>query len=247
MSLRNLARPLLAVATGCVLFGAVHAAPQTFFVSGTTASIETERERFLAKTTGVVADGFETSPGGPIGATTLPVLGGLGSLTQGVGGRANVLQGAPANGRFNTTPGCDITIACKWLETSTTFTIRLNAVREAFGFFATDVGDAGGSITLDLWSGVNQVRSGIAVTQPGQIAGLLFFGYIDDAFKFDRITVNVTQTSANPVFFDGMGFDDVLAGNIAGTTPVSSPAPLGLALLGLGLLALTRRSVTSAQ
>lgn len=242
----GLSLTLIAIAAGLASMSTAHAASQVFYADSTTAlTPEEERDAFLAGTTAIQAEGFETSPNGRPAGGTLAVFGGAGKMTQGANARGNILQGLPQNGRFNTTPGCNVLTACKWWETAFSFEITLGAQKSALAFFATDLGDLGGSISLDFWNDVNKVRSGIAVTQPTVTSGLLFFGFIDDTFTFDRVTVNVQQTSANPTFFDGIGFDDVLAGVRAtggGGGTVPEPASWALVALSLGLLATTRRS-----
>jgi hypothetical protein len=222
---------------------AAKAEQQFFFGDNTTADdAYATRDKFLDATRDVVSEGFE---GQPVGRPSAPlsVFGGAGSLSQASNGRGTVLQGEPRNGRFNTTPGCDVTVACKWWETSTSFQVTLPGDQSAFGFFATDLGDLGGAINIDFWNDSDKVRSGVAVIQPTLTSGLLFFGYIDDTFVFDRVSVNVVQSTNNPTFFDGIGFDDLLAGMRATVVPnpVSAPATLGLVAGALGLLAATRR------
>lgn len=246
MTAHTLTKSLLTLALAFGSLSSAQAAPQQFYADQLTADTPADaRDEFLRLTTGIALEGFENSPTG-IPPAALSLYGGAGALTQARFSTGNVVQGAPQNGRFNTTPGCDITTACKWWETAYSFEITLNSAKSAFAFFATDLGDLGGAISLDFWNDNTQVRSGIAVTQPTQTSGLLFFGWIDDTFSFNRISVNVTQTNADPTFFDGIGFDDILAGVRAsapgpGPTPVSAPASLALVALSLGLLAATRR------
>jgi hypothetical protein len=250
MTARTLTKGLLAVAVGLGVSIGAHAASVVFYADKLTADTPQDaRDEFLKASTGVQSEGFETSPVG-IPNGPLAIYKDTGSLTQGRFDTGNVLQGAPKFGRFNTTPGCDVRTACKWWETPYSFEIKLNSLKSAFAFFATDLGDLGGAISLDFWNDTTQVRSGIAVTQPTQTAGLLFFGWIDDTFSFNRISVNVTQTSSDPTFYDGIGFDDVLAGLRAspqGSTPVSAPTSLALVALSLGLLRATRRRNPPAQ
>lgn len=243
----GLAKNLIAIAVGLAALSSAHAASQVFFANSTTAlTPEQERDAFLLATTAVQTEGFESAPTGrPAGG--LAVFNGAGRLTQGANARGNVLQGLPQNGRFNTTPGCNVLTACKWWETAFSFDMTLGEQKSALAFFATDLGDLGGSVSLDFWNDTNKVRSGIAVTQPTVTSGLLFFGFIDDTFTFNRVTVNVQQTNVNPTFFDGIGFDDVMAGvraPSAGTVP--EPASWALVAVSLGLLAGTRRAGNKA-
>ncbi len=238
-------------ATFGLISSASAAAQQFYAVSNVTAVTPADaRDAFLLATTGVQAEGFESAAVGvPPCATGLSILGGTGTLTQSRFDTGNVVQegGATTFGRFNTTQGpCNVTATCKWWDTAYSFEIALSSPKSAFAFFAMDVGDLGGSITMDFWNNTTQVRSGVALTQPTLTAGLLFFGYIDDTFTFDRIVVNVNQTNTDPTFFDGIGFDDILVGQRnptgpgPGPNPVSAPGSIALVTLGLGLMAATR-------
>ncbi len=247
---------LLVLTVAAAAAASAQAAPITYYADATTtATPDEERASFLAATTAVSSDGFETAPTGvPIGPISM--FGGAGALSQDANGLGSILQGVSANGRTNTTPGCDPNVACKWWETATSFQIALGAEKSAFGFYATDLGDLGGSISLDFWNDAALIRSGIAVSQPTLTSGLLFFGFIDDTFVFNRVSVNVAQTEVDPDRFDYVGFDDVLAGSRAVTappppppspppppapTPIPEPATLGLVAASLGMLALNRR------
>lgn len=237
----------LAVLSGSIT--AAQAAPQQYYADALTAATPTDaRDEFLRGSTAVTLEGFETQPVG-IPATALSIFGGAGTLTQDVFSNGTIKQGAEQNGRFNTTPNCNATTGCKWWETPASFEVTLGSLKSAFGFFATDLGDLGGAINLDFWNNNVKVRSGIAVTQPTQTSGLLFFGWIDDTFSFNRVSFNLTQTNVNPARFDYIGFDDLLAGTRAAVvpTPVSAPASLALVAISLGLLAATRRRSPLAQ
>ena len=238
-------KSLLTAALFAASVSTAFAAPQSFYADQLSAATPQDtRDQFLAGSTSVQSEGFETAALG-IPAASLSMFGGQGALSQGALAGGTIKQGNQQNGRFNTTPNCNPLTGCKWWETAEPFEITLNSKKSAFAFFATDLGDAGGAITLDFWNDTTKVRSGIAVTQPTQTSGQLFFGWIDDTFSFNRVTFNVTQTTLNPSRFDFIGFDDVLAGVRATTTPpnptpVSAPASITLVALGLGLMAATR-------
>ncbi len=251
MRTQVLIKGALALSVTVASLSSAFAAPQRFYaVSNQTAtSPEEERDAFLLASTDIRSEGFESAQVGIPRGTGLSIFNGDGTLTQGRFDTGAVVQGPPALGRRNTTPGpCNLTSTCKWWETPYTFDIKLKSLKSAFGFFATDLGDLGGGLTIDFWKDADKVRSGIAVTQPSTTGGLVFFGWIDDAFMFNRITVNVTQSNTDPTFFDGIGFDDILAGAraVTGPAPVSAPAPLALVALGLGLLGAVRMRSGSA-
>jgi len=248
MTTRLLTKSLLTLAVAMGAVAGAHAASQQFYADQLTAATPAdERDNFLKASSGVQSEGFETSPVGiPVGP--LSVFNGQGSLTQDDFSNGTIKQSTQVvNGRFNTTPNCNPVSGCKWWETPYSFEITLGSLKSAFGFFATDLGDLGGAISLDFWNDANKVRAGIAVTQPTQTSGLLFFGWIDDTFSFNRVSVNLTQTNVNPARFDYVGFDDILAGTRAAapppppSNPVSAPTSLALVGLSLALLAASRR------
>lgn len=250
MNAPTLMKGLLAVALGLGASMGAQAASQQFYADRLTADTPQDaRNDFLKFSTGVQLEAFETQPSG-IPKAPLSVLSGQGSLTQDEFSPGLIKQSTTVvNGRFNTTPSCVPATGCKWWETPASFQISLGSLKSAFAFFATDLGDLGGAISLDFWNDNNMVRSGIAVTQPTQTSGLLFFGWIDDNFSFNRVSVNVTQTNINPARFDYIGFDDVLAGTRAaasGPNPVSAPTSLALVGLSLGLLVAVRRRTPAA-
>ncbi len=242
-------KSLLTLAVALGLISGAQAAPQRFYADKLTPDTPADaRDDFLKGVTAVTLEGFETQAVG-IPAAPLSIFAGAGTLSQDEFSNGTIKQGAEQNGRFNTTPNCNAVTGCKWWETPASFQITLGSLKSAFAFFATDLGDLGGAISLDFWNDNTKVRSGIAVTQPTQTSGLLFFGWIDDTFSFNRVSFNLTQTNVNPARFDYIGFDDVLAGTRApiGPAPVSAPASLALVALSLGLLAATRRRQPLAQ
>jgi hypothetical protein len=259
MTIRLKHQTTVALMLAAVLAAPAYAAP-TFFrgVNPTAGGVMPDpptgpavdaRNSFVAAVSGLAVENFESPSTGVPAGDSLSIFGGAGTLSQSAGaaGRIENVTSPNGPGRFNTTPapGC-AGAGCKWWQTFRTFEISLNAAVSAFGFYGTDLGDAGGSITLDFWNGANPVRSDVAVDNSGE-RGLTFFGYVDDTATFNRVTFNVAQTATSPSLMDRLGFDDMLKGNLTSVPPppppppVPEPASLALVALSLGLLAVTRR------
>ncbi len=131
--------------------------------------------------------------------------------------------GSVSVGRFNTTPG-----GSKFLETSQNFTINFSAPVAAFGFYATDVGDFGGTLTLTLAGGTTKTVTVPSVpgTPPG--GSVEFFGLIDTDDPFTQITFGDTQPGV-----DFFGFDDMTIGSIEQVNPNGNAPDGGSTLMML--------------
>ncbi len=181
-------------------------AASTSFQSNLTGVGTEDFESFAPNTSGPIAIDF-----GVAGTATLSGNGDIGS-----GG---------GSGRFATS-------GTQYWETNDDFVIDFSVAVVAFGFFGTDIGDFGGQITLDFLSGgTTQFTVDNTVSAPD--GSLLFWGVIDEANPFTRITFGNTNSS------DWFGFDDMtigVASQVVPTNPV--PVPATLALFGLGLAGL---------
>ena len=81
----------------------------------------------------------------------------------------------------------------------------------AFGFYGTDVGDFGGSLTLTVRNSSTLVSTPLSVGNTigsgGSTSGcLLFFGFKDKTATYDRLTFTSNGSTA-----DFFGFDDIVA------------------------------------
>lgn len=181
------------------------------------------------------------------GATaSLSVLGGEATLTGGglVDNTPNNASGAYL-GRFDTSAP---TGGGNWWETSESFTIDFGEAVNAFGFYATDLGDFDGVLRLLMTDTAgNQTSQTIDVGDATGNGSLRFVGFWDEVVAYSSITFQIEQCVdefGDPCggSLDFVGFDDIFFGRLDDTgTPV--PEPGSVALVGASLLALaaTRR------
>ena len=234
-------RVLAGIAVAAVtLIGAAQAqaAPIVFFGEGGTVgagAAATARANFLAAlSAGVSSEDFEGISAGTNTPFGVSFTGGLGTINATLGGTATVLNSSGA-GRFATS-------GVNYVESRPGFNVDFGMTQvAAFGFFATDIGDFSGQLSLDLLTsgGTNNVVVPHTVGSGGSTDGLLlFYGVIDTVDQFTRVTFNNTDTN------DAFGFDDLTVGDVAQVTiPEASTLGLfGLGLLGLGLAARRRKS-----
>lgn len=187
---------------------------------------------FLAALTGVGTEDFEgissgtSNPTLNFGATGTASLTGSGSVSTST---ANNLFPTSGTNYFRTPPGLD-------------FGIEFSSHIAAFGFYATDAGDANQQISLDFFSDNTLLFSQDINHTLGANAdaAALYFGIIDLANPFNRIEFSATGSG------DRFGFDDMTIGNASQViNPVPEPATLlylGTGLVGLVGLRWRRRS-----
>jgi hypothetical protein len=131
--------------------------------------------------------------------------------------------GSVSVGRFNTTPGGN-----KFLETSQNFTINFSAPVAAFGFYATDVGDFGGTLTLTLSDGTTTTVTVPAISAQPPGGSVEFFGYINTDDPFTKVTFGDTEPGV-----DFFGFDDMTIGSIEQVNPNGNAPDGGSTLMML--------------
>jgi hypothetical protein len=120
-------------------------------------------------------------------------------------------------------------------EGSGTFIINFSAPVAAFGFYGIDIGDFGGQVTALLENGESELYT-IPNTMYGSGGGVLYWGIIDTAHTYTRLTFGNTAGG-----IDYFGFDDFSVGGI-GQVRIPEPASLALMAIGLaGLAGLRRR------
>jgi MYXO-CTERM domain-containing protein len=165
-------------------------------------------------------------------------------------------SGGSYAGRFNTTGGYSSNgawAAGQWWEASGDFDIEFASGVSAFGFYLTDSNDFLGQLSLVLTdkNGNKTTITDITGTSGAADGSLQFFGFVDDAMTYTKVSFDITQAQAPGVqalgaaldTYDVFGLDDLLIGAAKADVPNPAPEPatLALAALGLGALAATRR------
>ncbi len=114
-------------------------------------------------------------------------------------------------------------------EVQDTYSIAFSEAQAAFGFYATDMGDAGNNdfglkITFE-----DDTTETLNIPHGDTNAAELYFGYLNT----DKLFTSVEFLADGPIERDGFGLDDVTIVTADRVLPVSTPEPAAL----LGLLA----------
>ena len=178
---------------------------------------------------------FETIPV----ATTSPIgisfSGTVGSITATISGPGTTVLGSPRSGRFATSGSLYVAG-----NAGGGFQIGFSAPISAFGFYATDIGDFGGQLSLIMTpsgGGPNVVlQPAHSLGSGGSTNGRpLFFGFYDTTTSYSSILFGNSSTG------DVFGFDDMTIGDRDQVTPDPSgviPLPVPILLLGSGIMLL---------
>ena len=207
------------------------------FVSGDPLAARTE---FAGLLSGVRTETFSGFAIGNTAPLALNFTGTSSTITATLTGEGQVYGVDPVSqGRFNTTGATAGPTPGNWWDVAGLFQLDFSEGISAFGFYGTDIGDFSGQVTVALRdANTAAVTTYTIVNDPSAgNASLLFWGFIDAAAAYDRITFGNTASGT-----DFFGFDDMTIGD-AGQIVNPVPEPGSLALVGASLLALaaTRR------
>lgn len=189
------------------------------------------RDTFFAHLTGAATESFESFPTGEeavleiafSGAGTATVLGGMVTDGENIAGRY------PASG-------------LKYLDAESPIRMTFSSPIAAFGFYATDVGDFGGQLSLQLTALSGEVINFVVPASTGidgsTTGSILYFGFYDLANTYSSVFFD------NGDYSDIIGIDDfTIAGPGAlGPSPIPEPAVWSLMIVGFGLIGSVLRS-----
>lgn len=178
---------------------------------------------FASNLTNIQIDSFETAPAD----STNPTLH-FGALTAAV--TNGVVRAVPpgmtdADGRY------PISGSHYMAADQATMSMAFSQPINAFGFWGIDIGDFGGTLTINLLGGGTRQFSIAPLGNNGTASGsVMFWGVIDATTAFTSV-----QFTNNTGITDVFAFDDITVGAVA------VPLPSAFALGAAGLAAITGR------
>ena len=206
---------------------AAHAAPVTFFGGDANPSQNTPtahpnsdatRAQFLSNLTN---PGTESLDGFAAGTTAVNANFNNGVTASLSGG---VIQNFSSAGRFA------ISSPNYYNTATSSFSINFSSAISAFGFYGTDIGDVGGSLSLTL-TNAQGIQTSLNVGGLPDNGSVLYFGFYDTGDTYTSISFNNTNSG------DNFGFDDFTVGTASQVVP-SVPLPSSLPMFGAAVLVL---------
>lgn len=178
-----------------------------------TPGVQAERDDFMAALAVSGSEGFEGyAIGHSMVGQSITVNGVTATFSKGaIEGvdPGDWFEGDPINlaGRFNTTPP-GFPGAYKWLAFGAALTmtsITFSTPVAALGFFATDMGDFSGQVSMVLHkSGGGTVTKNLSHTVNGDSGSLMFVGFVDDTDTYNQVDILATTTA------EYIGIDDIV-------------------------------------
>ena len=235
--------PSLAMAAILLAASPAATAPVTFFgedvnlagdpVQPTPTQSNAARASFFAHLAGAGTESFEGFPAGEEAILVAPFPGaGTATVTGGM-----VTGGENIAGRYPTTGE-------KYLNAYSPIRMQFSSPVAAFGFYATDVCDFGGQLSLQLTalSGevVNLIVPGSTGVDGSTTGSILYFGFYDLEKTYTSVLFD------NGDYADIFGLDDFSIASAGQASPVPEPTAWALLTAGFALLGSAIRRRRSA-
>jgi hypothetical protein len=156
------------------------------------------------------------------GNPPLSLWGGVGSLLAGdpfaITQIVDAVVTSGLNGRFNTTANAN----GNWLESDSSFDITLSPLQTAFGCYVMDLGDAGATLQILVYSGPTLLETIVVPSTPPDAPSsdeAMWVGYENTGVPFDKVSFVITQSAPDSADYDIVGFDDFAIGLHPPCTP----------------------------
>jgi hypothetical protein len=248
-------RSLLGCFTAVLLTaGVAHATPFTFFgenvangaddtVRGPSTNADSARGLFQTAVPGNTTQNLDALSNGASGPINFS-FGAIGA-TLSAGGLVVSVPGVGTDGQG----GFPISNDNLWQVEGANFQIKLNKKVTAFGFYGIDIGDAGGTLSINL-DGVPApaIAHSTTLDTSKMTSGSVFFFGLTNDIPFDTIDFIYGQGQGGVV--DRFNFDNFMAGpeaELAATPEPGTLLLLGSTLAGVGMAAKRRRAARSAE
>jgi hypothetical protein len=187
------------------------------------------QQDFLSNFDNIYTEDFEDYTLGQQASEENPIVLDFGSSTATLTG-GGVIRNADFNG-LHATSGENYWSLTFAEQVQDTYSIDFNQAQAAFGFYATDMGDAGNNDFKLKFTFEDETTETFDIAHGQTNAAELYFGYLNT----DKLFTSVEFLANGPISQDGFGLDDVTIGTIDQVTSVPEPATV-LGLLAVGAL-----------